>query len=142
MPTIEFTIYGDPKPKRRHRSRMAKSRSGKPFVMQYPDKDGVSEENYIKLAASQHFKEPILTGAISLELVFGCKIPKSWSKKKTEEAQNGFIRHISKPDLDNLIKAVKDALNGIIWQDDSQVFNIIADKVYVDKPRTWIKIKN
>ena len=141
MPTIEFTIYGDPKPKKRHRSRVIKSKFGKPYAMTYPDPDGVSEENYIKLAASQNFKEPIITGPIELELSFGCRVPKSWSKKKQDEVTNGFIKHTSKPDLDNLIKCVKDALNGVVWLDDSQVHNIIASKFYIHKPQTYIKIE-
>ena len=140
MPTIDFTIYGDPKPKKRHRSRVIKSKFGKSYAMTYPDPGGVSEENYIKLAASQNFKESIITGAVELKLGFCFSVPKSYSKKKTDEALNGFLKHTKKPDLDNLIKAVKDALNGIVWHDDSQVFLVTAEKIYVERPRTYIEI--
>lgn len=34
------------------------------------------------------------------------------------------------PDLDNLVKTVKDALNGVAWEDDSQVTTLIATKEY------------
>lgn len=31
------------------------------------------------------------------------------------------VRHVKKPDTDNLVKAVKDSLSGLAWRDDSQV---------------------
>jgi Holliday junction resolvase RusA-like endonuclease len=52
-------------------------------------------------------------------------------------AKKGY--HVSRPDLDNLIKAVKDALTGVIWQDDRQVFKIHAEKTY-GPPSISIKI--
>jgi len=36
--------------------------------------------------------------------------------------------HTKRPDLDNLIKSVKDALTGIIWKDDSQIVKLRAEK--------------
>lgn len=39
--------------------------------------------------------------------------------------------HVKRPDTDNLIKALLDALNGVAWLDDSQIWNIHAQKVYV-----------
>jgi len=52
------------------------------------------------------------------------------------------LRHKKKPDLDNLIKLVKDALTGVFWHDDSQVdeYSPIPRKAYSDKPRTEIVI--
>jgi Holliday junction resolvase RusA-like endonuclease len=35
-----------------------------------------------------------------------------------------------KPDIDNLTKAILDALNGIAWNDDAQVAQITAKKVW------------
>lgn len=36
--------------------------------------------------------------------------------------------HLVKPDVDNLVKPVKDALTGILWQDDCAVVRIKAEK--------------
>ena len=42
----------------------------------------------------------------------------------------GRLPNNRKPDLDNLIKGVKDALKGITWDDDGRVFECNATKVY------------
>ena len=47
---------------------------------------------------------------------------------------------ISRPDLDNLAKAVLDAGNGVIWRDDSQVTTLEASKRWHDKPGVWLMI--
>ena len=52
----------------------------------------------------------------------------------------GEIKHIKKPDLDNLLKFTKDCLNGVVWKDDAQVFSIIAEKRYDPNPKTIISI--
>jgi crossover junction endodeoxyribonuclease RusA len=38
--------------------------------------------------------------------------------------------HTKKPDLDKLTRALKDALTGVVWQDDSQVVHVAAHKRY------------
>ena len=47
-----------------------------------------------------------------------------------------------KADLDNLIKALSDSGNGILWDDDKQVIHIEADVVRVsDRPRTVLCVR-
>lgn len=48
------------------------------------------------------------------------------------------MRHVVKPDIDNLIKAILDACNGIVYKDDSQVVIVIIGKDYGVKPRAEI----
>lgn len=45
-----------------------------------------------------------------------------------------------KPDIDNYIKAVKDALNGIIWSDDSRICEVHAVKEYGASPRIDVEV--
>ena len=50
----------------------------------------------------------------------------------------------AKPDCDNLAKAVLDALNGVLWQDDSQVVELSVSKWYAagdESPRTTIDVE-
>lgn len=56
--------------------------------------------------------------------------PKSWSKKKLKRLEDGeLIPVIVKPDIDNYAKTL-DGLNGIVWADDSQIWDIHACKFY------------
>ena len=66
--------------------------------------------------------------------------PKSFSKKKTEQALKGKIRPLTKPDADNIAKNVSDALNGIAYPDDKQITCLQINKVYsmVDTVRVTI----
>jgi len=47
----------------------------------------------------------------------------------------------SKPDIDNLIKFVQDALNKIFYRDDSLICQVVGRKLYSEKPRTEITIQ-
>ena len=58
---------------------------------------------------------------------FYIPMPKSWSKKK--KYQMSLHVHQQKPDLDNLVKALLDA----VFNDDSHVHSIIAYKFWSDR---------
>lgn len=73
--------------------------------------------------------EPI-TGAVVLQILVEVAIPKSWSKKKREQAEKGEIRPVSKPDGDNIAKSIMDALSGVWYLDDKQVCELHIIKTY------------
>jgi Holliday junction resolvase RusA-like endonuclease len=78
-------------------------------------------------------------GAVMVTVHYHMPMPRSWSKKR-KEAQR-FAHHIQKPDLDNLVKTVLDALNkAAIWQDDAQVASVTASKIWADTGSTEIEI--
>lgn len=74
-------------------------------------------------------------GPCSLELRIYRSIPKSFNCKKQLAAANGEIRPTTRPDTDNYVKGILDALNGIVVKDDSQIVDIVAQKFYSDTPR-------
>ncbi|OYT69445.1 MAG: hypothetical protein CFK52_13710 [Chloracidobacterium sp. CP2_5A] len=47
---------------------------------------------------------------------------------------------VPRPDLDNLVKAVMDGLNGIAWNDDSQVVTIAAEKHFGTKDMVRVTV--
>lgn len=78
--------------------------------------------------------------AVCINIMFGMPIPKSTSKSKARDMANGTIKHTKKADVDNLAKAVMDALNGVAWVDDSQVIRLSVAKEYEKEPYVYIYI--
>lgn len=68
----------------------------------------------------------VLDGLVFTRICIFRKVPKSWSKSKREAALSGRIFPVTKPDIDNQVKTIFDALNKIVYRDDSQ---IVAKKV-------------
>ena len=60
-------------------------------------------------------------------VTFYMPMPKSWTKKKREEMD--MHGHQQKPDVDNLCKALLDAM----YADDSYVFSISVLKLWAEK---------
>ena len=118
MEHCHIIIRGQPIAKRRPRF----FRRGN-FVGTYNDQQ--TEEGRFMLQAKAKWNDPPLEGPIALKCWFWFDFPKSMSKKKREDAV-----HTKRPDLDNLVKFVKDCLNGIVWKDDSQVVTLTAKKLY------------
>ncbi len=57
-------------------------------------------------------------------------------------ARAGTELHTKRPDLDNVLKAIKDGLNGIVWGDDSQVAVLReCRKGYSDTPRVVVTVE-
>ena len=132
--TVYFVVYGNPVGKGRPR---ATSRGG--FVRMYTDaktlgfESAVADEARIAMREWQAFNTPM-----QLQLSAYYPIPKSWSKKKRQMAMDGEIHPQVKPDLDNVMKAVLDAMNGVVYVDDSQVINMVATKRYSSDPRVEV----
>ncbi len=133
---VEFTVLGTPQSKGRPRF----VRRGK-FVQSYTPEQTVNYENLVKLSYKQDVGEIKLIGAIRAECKFYFPIPKSASKKKQKEMLEGKIRPITvSKDADNCVKSVLDALNTIAYDDDRQVVELEAYKLYSDQPRAEIKL--
>ena len=133
---IQFTVYGDPVAQGRPRF---SNRGG--FIKAYDPQKSRDFKDYVRLAASEHAPDQLLDEPLNLEVTFYRPIPKSFSKKKTKEAENGEILPTSKPDIDNYLKGVKDALSGIIWRDDNCITDVLMRKRYSNRPRIEITVK-
>lgn len=70
------------------------------------------------------------------------KPPARTTKRELFQIQNGLKFPLRKPDVDNIIKAVADALNGIAYHDDSQVVEVTANKVFADEEGLQISVSS
>ncbi|WP_225218332.1 RusA family crossover junction endodeoxyribonuclease [Planococcus wigleyi] len=138
METISFEIMGEAQAQGRPRA--GKSYSGKTVL--YDPATSRDFKQYVKLVASQHKPQELITGPAHLELTFYQPTPKKYhTKPKQALIEAGLLLPVSRPDLDNLAKGVKDSLSKIIWQDDSQVVSMMVRKFYSMTPRVEVEIR-
>ena len=83
----------------------------------------------------------LLTGAVEVGVVAIIAIPESWPRGKRADAARGLLRPLSRPDADNFLKIAMDALNGIVWRDDSQITDTQIRKRYGHQPALQIFVR-
>ena len=98
----------------------------------------VQWEGLIKLLARQAGIQPT-DMPTSVRIEIERTVPQSWSRKRKSQALSA-VWATGKPDIDNVIKAVLDALNGIAWRDDAQVVNLTATRTFTERDQTTISI--
>lgn len=81
-----------------------------------------------------------IEGPVRLSMAFKMEIPRSWPKWKQEAARDGWIAPTGRPDMDNLEKALLDALNERVFVDDAFVVERYAKKVYSNLPGIFVKV--
>lgn len=137
---IYIVIPGDPVPKGRARARIVTTKSGNQFISFYTPKETEVYEETIRWMAKGAMKgnQP-LDCACEVTVEVFIAPPASWSGKKTQSALNGAIKPLSKPDCDNFIKCL-DALNGIVFVDDSRIWKVTGEKHYSATPRMEITV--
>jgi Holliday junction resolvase RusA-like endonuclease len=133
---IKFTVYGEPVAQGRPK---ATTIGG--HVRMYDPKKSSDYKDYVKLVASEKAPKSLLEGALTMVVKIYRPMPKSFSKRKSDQAEQGMLRPITKPDADNYLKAIKDALKNVIWKDDSQVVDVQVSKWYSDRPRVEVSIE-
>lgn len=123
------------------RQRHAISKKG--YVTNYTPADHPVNQFKAAVAyeAKYRYSGDILTGALYISIVAVFPRPKSmmWKKREMPRAHK-----VSKPDIDNVQKSVFDALNGVLWKDDSQITSVRATKFTAsgeEKPHVDITIE-
>lgn len=132
--TRYIMIPGEPQGKGRPRY----TRSGHTYT---PDSTRAYEALVRACYAEQVHGEPFAKGVplvVTIECRFG--VPLSDSVKKRQAKLCDLILPTKKPDTDNIVKAVLDALNGAAYHDDSQVTTLHVYKRYGIAPcvKVWI----
>lgn len=123
---VTFKVNGEPRGKGRARF----ARMGN-FVRTYTDEKTRTYEDQIKQVAQKAMglSEPLKT-ALDVFLYISTPVPASYPKKRKEACLNGFMLPTKRPDIDNVAKAVLDAIAGVVYVNDTQIVNLYATKKY------------
>lgn len=133
---LRFTVPGPPVAKGRPRMTV---RGGQ--ARAYTPARTVAYEGLIALAGrdamagQQPFDQPL-----RVEIVATFAIPATWSKRRRAAAVEGWVPHVGRPDADNLLKAVGDGLNGVVWRDDALLASAEIAKRYGAVPGVTVTV--
>ena len=121
-----FQVPGKPVGKGRPRA----AKRGKHITLYTPEATATYEST-VALAASQAMAgQPLIDGPVEVVMRIVLPIPVSWPKRNQAGALEGKVLPVVKPDSDNVVKAVFDAINGVVWHDDTQVVDMHVRKRY------------
>jgi Holliday junction resolvase RusA-like endonuclease len=136
LKTVTFTAHGIPKAQPRAKAFVRGNRAGV-----YDPGTSNDWKADVRRAAFAEWDRMIFTGPVEVRLAFRMPRPKSHFRSNGLLKPNAPKWVEKKPDLDNLEKAVLDALTNIgIWRDDSQVVRVTKSKQYCDQPGCAVSI--
>lgn len=132
---LAFNVPGEPRGKGRPRF----SRAGHT----YTDSETKAYENkiiayYRKAHGGTRLPD---TAFVSVDVIAYLPIPKSATKAQIAGMAGKTILPSRKPDVDNILKVVLDALNGVAYRDDARVHRTSCVKFYSAEPRLEVTIK-
>jgi Holliday junction resolvase RusA-like endonuclease len=136
---VTFTVAGEPKGKGRARSFVIK---GTKRVGHYTPEATRSYEGMARFAAQEAMAgRPPLTCPVVIEIRAVFAVPRSWNAKQRDLAIVGILRPAKRPDLDNCVKAITDALNTVVYADDAQIVEANCAKRYGPAPMVIVTVR-
>ena len=135
MRTVSFTVPGQPVAKGRAR---VSTYGG--HVRSYTPEKTRRYENQVSAYAAEAMQGALpIGGPVEVVVQAFMLVPPSWSLKKRLSAIAGQIKPTTKPDLDNIVKAL-DGINRIVVVDDSQIVKLTATKQYAELPQLIVTV--
>jgi len=143
MPKIIWRVPGEPQGKARPRHGVIYDKGGNPvtkagrvITRTYTPKKTADYEKLIRMNFLEAAGRVLnLTCGIHVGVIAYFRIAKSDTKQRRADKIAQVIPVTKSPDVDNILKAVKDALNGVAYKDDSQVVSVRCKKVWSEDPR-------
>ncbi|HWH86175.1 MAG TPA: RusA family crossover junction endodeoxyribonuclease [Pseudomonas sp.] len=133
---VSFVVPGEPVGKGRPKV----STIGGHARMYTPTKTANYEGKIAMVAQQAMTGRELIAGPVLMELRILLPVAASWSKKKTAEALAGEVMPTKKPDADNVLKAICDGINGIVFKDDVQVVNVSMSKRFSETPGVLVRV--
>lgn len=131
-----FTVFGRPQPKQRPRFNRY---TGATYT---PDETRLYEAQVKYYFLKENPRAKRLDGALTVQIDAYFEPPKQTAKAVREKMYAGKIRPAKKPDADNIIKSICDALNGLAYVDDGQIVSVYCRKLYSDRARCEVIISD
>ena len=131
----EFEVIGDIKGKARPRVNTYTCKAYTP----------TNTKDY-ELLVKQYFKIKYprfvpLENRLKVKIIATFKVPKSITKKDRELIEQGLLSPVKKPDIDNIVKIILDALNQMAFKDDTQITKLEVEKVYGEEEKVYVEIE-
>lgn len=137
---VAFVVPGEPVGKGRPKT-AARIVGDRAFTRHYTPEKTANYESLIAIAAQQAMAgRELIAGPVMVEIHIAVSVPKSWSQKKRAQALAGLIYPTKKPDKDNVIKAIYDGCNGIVWVDDVQAVDGHQRKRFAEVPGVAVRV--
>lgn len=140
MSSVCFAIPGKPQGKARARTFYNPKTKGMTSIT--PEKTVLYENLvatcYMQAAGELRYPDD---ANLSVRIQAFFEPAKSTPKKKRAEMLSGVILPSKKPDIDNIVKSILDALNGVAYRDDTQVVELHVRKQYGERPRVEVLIQ-
>lgn len=134
--SIRFSVPGQPQGKGRPRVGTIAG-----HARMFTPQKTVAYEGFIALQAQIAMAgHDLVEGPVEVRMFIAMQVPSSWSQKKQRAALADLVLPTTKPDKDNVIKAVFDGCNGVVWKDDVQVVDLHTKKRYRTAPRVDVEI--
>ena len=132
MNPLRFIVAG--KPMGKQRPRVTRTHT-------YTPKKTVDYEKHVKAQFRLAYPKHKLLETPARMVILACMaIPKATSKKNRSKMASGELRPTKKPDIDNIIKIVADALNQVAYLDDKQIVSSACEKIYSNRARVEVEI--
>lgn len=131
---MKFIVYGKPMGKGRPKF----ARRGK-YVQTYTPENTRNYEELVKTRYLLISDKNVSENGIKIKITAIFKPPKGTSKKKTLELIGKPYLH--KPDTDNIAKIICDALNGVAYKDDNQIYDLSVEKKYGEENMTIVEVE-
>lgn len=139
MHGISFTVYGDPATAGSKKAFVIK---GRPVIVDTSGAKGRDWRRNVQAAALEAAEQVSWEATrqpLELTVRFYLPRPKVHYNAKGAVKSSAPSLHTTKPDLTKLLRAVEDALTGILWHDDSQIVKQTVAKHYTTAgPKTEV----
>jgi len=135
---MKFEVVGSPVGKKRPKFSTIHG-----YAQAVKAKEDVIYENLVKVSFQQAktVDYDLFNKPIKMKITAFFAVLKSFSKKKIEQALQGTIFPVTKPDVNNIAKIICDALNDVAYKDDTQIVELTIVKKYAMEPKVEITLE-